>query len=160
MRISKSSGFGTHQMTENFAQKFIERTSSYLTQIGRSGDIYAEEHHDILPKLKNLMKRREFWMDRHWRAIYQQLSSNDLIVLFKGYILAEAHHYYWSKGGRWQGSRAYGMSVSPSIFMAAEINERGLGIEIKAWIEEVIRKVETGSTGKLTFNTYTLNLLL
>ena len=147
-------------MTTKISEKIIGRTLSYLTQIGRSGDIYAEEHHDILPKLQNLTKTHAFWMDRYWRAIYQQLSNNDLIVLFKGYILAEAHHYYWSKGGRRQGSRAYGMSVSPSIFMAAEINERGLGIEIKAWIEEVIRKVETGSTGKLTFNTYTLNLLL
>ena len=147
-------------MTESFAQKFIERTSIYLTQIGRSGDIYAEAHHDILPKLQNLTKTHAFWMDRYWRAIYQQLSNNDLIVLFKGYILAEAHHYYWSKGGRRQGSRVYGVSVSPSILIAAEINKRGLRIEMKAWIEEVIRKVETGSTGKLTFNTYTLNLLL
>ena len=149
-------------MTENLTQKFIARAFNYLLQIGRSGDIYVEEHHDILPKLKNLMKKREFWMDRHWRAIYQQLSNSDLIVLFKGYILAEASYGYLSSRGQWQGSRAHGMSVSPSILMAGEISERGmeLGIEIKAWIEEIIMKVDTGSTGKLTFNTYTLNLLL
>ena len=141
-------------MTEQFSEKFVERVIHYLLQIGRSGDIYSEEHRDVLLKLRNLTRRKDFWNDRHWKSAYQDLDNDELIALLKGYALVEADHAFEKR--LWGGS-----SVSPSVWMAAELGERDRNIagELKRWFEVAASQAKSDSDWEFEFNSYMMNRL-
>jgi len=141
-------------MTEEFSEKFVGRAIHYLLQIGRSGDVYAEEHRDVLLNLRNLTKRSEFWSDRHWKPAYQDLDTDDLIVLLKGYALVEADHIL-------EKSLLGGSSVAPDVWMAAELRERDREIadELKRWFEVTASQAKSERSKELVFNDYMIRSL-
>ena len=136
-------------MKGQFSEIFVERAIQHLSQIGRSGDIYSEEHRDVLPKLQNLIKRNEFWSDRHWKPAYQELRTDKLIVLLKGYALVEAVH-------RLEKRLSGGSSVTPDVWMAVELKERDRDIadELKRWFEVTAGQAESERSKELVFNDY------
>lgn len=141
-------------MTEKFSEKLVGRAIHYLSQIGRSGDIYSEEHRDVLLKLRNLTKRNEFWSDRHWKPAYQGLDTDELTVLLKGYALVEADH-------RLEKRLSGGSSVTPDVWMAVELKERDRDIadELNRWFEVTASQAKSERSKEPLFNRYMLATL-
>ena len=139
-------------MKETFSETLVERATQYLLQIGRSGDIYSEEHRDVLLKLRNLTKRNEFWSDRHWKPAYQDLDTDELTVLLKGYALVEADH-------RLEKRLSGGSSVTPDVLMAVELKERDrdIAVELKRWFEVTASRTASARDQEFVFNSYMIN---
>ena len=136
------------KVSNSFSESVVRRAAQYLVQIGRSEDPFSEDNKETIAKLGNVKRHSVYRSDRHWKPLYQDLDTDELIHLIKGYALVEA-----------QDIRYGGSSVSPSMWMVVHLGERDRGRldDLRNWFEKFSSPVQTDQS--IQFNRYILDRL-